>query len=593
MNRWKTHKNDVDIEKMAQVLKIDPVLCSVLANRGMRTKNTAIKFLNPKLDFLHNMADMAGVTDAVGIIKNGIAQGANFCIFGDYDADGITSTVIMHKALTGLGAKCGYYIPHRSKEGYGPSIAAFDKLAKDYQIFIIVDSGIAAMDEIAHALSLGLKVIIIDHHEPQSLDGKEVLPQAHAIIDPKQAGCPYPFKGLCAGGLSYKFAMHLYKELGKDFEHADEALIFAMMATFCDLVDLVDENRIIAKNGLLTLNTKFCTNIGLNALVIARNLEYNSIDDFAIGFVIGPCINASGRLDSATLAVELFLTQDKDRANELAARLVELNEERKEMCARFVEEAVQSLPPNDELDDIILIHHPKIHESIAGIVAGRVKEHTGRPTIVFANSYDAINDKDIAKGSARSIEGYNIFEHMQNNKDLFLRFGGHEMAAGVSLEIDNIDILRNRLNNASTLTKDDFNPTIYAEKWVELDEITFELASHFTALSPFGKANKEPMFFAKDIVTEHVQLLGQSGQTLKLVFRTMQGRKINAIAFKAVEKFTEYLQEHYSNEVASGFASGKLRNLNIKMDCAFNVRINTYMGNSSLQLVINDFKRSE
>ena len=593
MSRWKIHENDVDIEKMAEVLKIDPVLCDVLANRGIRTKNTAIKFLNPKLEYLHDMASMAGVADAVEIISTGIEKTQAFCIFGDYDADGITSTVITHKALEGLGAKVGYYIPHRSREGYGPSIAAFEKLAQDYQILIIVDSGIAALDEIARAVELGLKVIVIDHHEAQTDEaGNEALPAAHAIIDPKQANCAYPFKQMCAGGLSYKFAMHLYKELGKGFKDADEALIFAMIATFCDIVDLVDENRIIAKNGLLTLNTKFSTNIGLNALVMARNLEYNSIDDFAVGFVLGPCINASGRLDTAELAVELFLTKDKERAAELAAQLVELNDKRKEMCAKFVEEAVQNLPPDDELDDIILIYHPEIHESIAGIVAGRVKEHTGRPTIVFAKSHDVASGKDFAKGSARSIEAYNIFEHMQNNKELFLRFGGHALAAGVSLDVENIDILRKRLNDASTLTKDDFDPIIYAEKWVQLDDITFELASHFTALAPFGKANKEPMFFARDIVTEQVQILGQNKQTLKLVFRTEQGRKINAIAFKAVEKFADYLRKYYSDEVADGFFSGKLRNLNIKMDCAFNVRINTYMGNSSLQLVITDFRTS-
>ncbi|MCL2752827.1 MAG: single-stranded-DNA-specific exonuclease RecJ, partial [Defluviitaleaceae bacterium] len=444
MKRWVLRKNDANIELMSEVLKIDPVLCNILANRNIRSKNTAIRFLNPILDYLHPMDEMMGVAKATNIIQDGIEADKRFCIFGDYDADGVSSTVILRKGLEGLGADIWHYIPHREKEGYGLNLAAVEEIANDCHILIAVDNGIAAADEVTRAAELGIEVIIIDHHEPpftEKEDGsrQEVLPPAAAIINPKQSSCKYPFKELSAAGLSYKFIQHLYAESNIDFEAADEALVFATIATFCDVVDLVDENRILAKNGLRLLNTQGTKNVGLNALVKARNLEYNSIDDFAIGFVLGPCINASGRLSCADLAVELFLTQDEARAAELAAELVELNEERKTLCAKHVDNTIASLEMS-QLDDVLVLFIPEIHESIAGIVAGRVKEHTQHPTIVFSDAHG------VAKGSARSIEGYNVFEALQKHKDLFDRFGGHAMAAGITMPIENIDELRKRLN---------------------------------------------------------------------------------------------------------------------------------------------------
>ncbi|MDR2168076.1 MAG: single-stranded-DNA-specific exonuclease RecJ [Clostridiales bacterium] len=585
MRRWILRENDANIDLMAGVLKISPILCRILANRGIRTKNTAIRYLNPILGYLHDTAKMLGIAEAVDIIRHGIAEGAKFCIFGDYDVDGVSATVILRRVLAQLGADCGHYIPHRIHEGYGLNLAAIEQIADEYQVLIAVDNGISAVAEVARAAELGLKVIILDHHQPATEAGAEILPPAHAIINPKQAACPYPFKELCAAGIAYKFALHLCEEFGKSFEAAGEALIFATIATFCDVVDLVDENRIIAKNGLRLLtrqNTENSINIGLNALVKARNLEYNSIDDFAIGFILGPCINASGRLDSAGLAVRLFLSEDEAEAEELADKLAALNDERKDLCAKFVDEAIKNLP--EDLDDVPVIYIPEIHESISGIVAGRIKEHTGRPTLVIARS------GEVAKGSARSIEAYNIFEEMQKCKDLFLRFGGHKMAAGVTLPIENIDLLRKRLNAASQLAPEDFLPIIFGEAWLDLDEITFELAQEIAALSPFGKANREPAFFTRGIFTERAEIIGKSGETLRLTFRSEQGRKITAVAFKSVEKFIKLLEENYSEGVAQGFAARKTPNLHIKLDIAYNIRINTYMGNSSLQLVIMDFK---
>ncbi|MCL2576090.1 MAG: single-stranded-DNA-specific exonuclease RecJ [Defluviitaleaceae bacterium] len=589
MKRWVLRENDANIDLMTKTLGVSPILCEILANRGLRSKNTAVQFLNPLRDYLLALDNMAGVTDAVDIIRDGVDNGKRFCIFGDYDVDGVSGTVILHKGLAGLGADITHYIPHREKEGYGLNMAAVENIAgSGCNIFITVDNGIASVAEVARAIELGMAVIIIDHHEPPFVEEDEkryeVLPPANAIVNAKQADCGYPFKELSAAGVSYKFVRHLYGRLEKEFNLDNELLIFAAIATFCDVVDLVGENRILAKNGLRLLNKAEtgATNIGLNALVKARNLEYNDIDDFAIGFILGPCINASGRLSSADLAVELFLTDDEARAVELASQLVLLNDERKALCAKYVDETIVGLDMT-ALDDVLVIFVPDIHESIAGIVAGRVKEHTYRPTIVFSDAHG------VAKGSARSIEGYNVFEALQKNKDLFTRFGGHAMAAGITMPIENIDELRQRLNSNSGLTTDDFNPIIYGEKELKLDEITFELATQIAALSPFGKANKEPIFFTKGIFTEKAEIVGQSGQTLRLTLRTDNGRKITAIAFKAVDNFVQLLNKNYNEKIAKGFVSGRLVNLNIKLDIAYNIRINTYKGNSSLQLVIIDF----
>jgi single-stranded-DNA-specific exonuclease len=440
---------------------------------------------------------------------------------------------------------------------------------------------------VARAKELGLDIIIIDHHEAQYTEENgvrtEILPPADAIIDPKRGDCPYPFKEMSAAGITYKFARHLHSAFGAKFADEAEFLVFAAIAAFCDVVDLVDENRIIAANGLSILRRQAFKNIGLKALVKARNLEYNKIDTFDIGFILGPCINATGRLDSAELAVQLFLCDCPKQAEALAAKLVELNDERKALTAQYAEKTTQELA--DAQDKVLVAFVPDMHESIAGIVAGRVKDALHRPVIVFTKSVDG----DIAKGSARSIEAYNVFEELQRHKELFIRFGGHKMAAGVSLLVENIDILRRRLNEFCLLTDADFVPIIYVEKELCLDEVTYELAQSIQILAPFGKANKQPVFITREIYTESAEIIGQSGSTLRLAFRSDAGRKIRAIAFKSVEKFRNMLAKSYSKEVCEKFANGQLRNLAIKMDMAYHIEVNTYNGNSSLQLRVLDF----
>jgi len=590
MARWIIKENDANIELMSKTLGISPILCEILANRDIRTKNTAIKYLQPSLDFLHqDFGLMMDVDKATRIIREGIADGKCFCIYGDYDVDGVSSTMILHKSLQALGGNSTYYIPHREEEGYGLNVAAVEKIARQADILIAVDNGVSAITEVSRAKELGLTVIIIDHHEAAYIEenGKNIeqLPPADAVIDPKRKDCPYPFKEMCAAGLTYRFAKYLHESSGKDFagnfDKNGDFIVFAAIASFCDVVDLVDENRIIAANGLTTLRKQAFKNIGLNALVKARNLEYNKIDTFDIGFILGPCINATGRLASAELAVKLFLTENESEAGSLAAKLVELNDERKALTEQYAEKTMSELVESE--DKVLVAYQPNMHESIAGIVAGRVKEALHQPAVVFTNS------GDIAKGSARSIEAYNIFEQMQKNKDLFFRFGGHKMAAGASLPVENIEVLRKRLNDTCELTREDFVPIIYIEKELVLDDITFELAQSLQLLAPFGKANKQPVFVTREVYTENVEIIGQSGNTLRLAFRTDTGRKIRTVAFKSVDKFKEMLAKSYSESVREGFAVGRIKNLAIKMDIAYHIEINTYNGNSSLQLRILDF----
>jgi len=587
MANWILKSNDANIQLMADTLKISPIVCEVLANRGVRTKNNATKFLNPSPAFMHDGGLMAGMAAACDIVLRGIVDGKKFCIYGDYDVDGVSATVILHKALSGLGADCAYYIPHREHEGYGLNVPALEKIATTANILITVDNGIAADAEIARAKELGLTVIIVDHHEPpytvENGVKTEHLPAADAIIDPKQADCSYPFKELCAAALAYKFAEQLCIKAGADFATRTEAMIFAATASFCDVVDLVDENRIIAATGLSLLRAQISSNIGLNALVKARNLEYNSIGAFEIGFIIGPCINASGRLESAGHAVELFLSDDAAKAEALAAKLVELNNERKDLCAKYVEKVINDLA-DKPLDRVLVLYEADLHESIAGIVAGRVKDAVHRPAIVLSKS------GGVAKGSARSIEAYDIFAELQNCKDLFFRFGGHKMAAGLTLPEENIDELRRRLNNACVLTDADFVPVLHIDGVLALDDITFELAQSLEILAPFGKANKQPIFATYEIFTESAEIIGQSGSTMRLTFRTESGRPIKAVAFKSVDKFADMLAKSYSPAVVQSFLAGRTRNLTIKMDIAYCIEINTYNGNSSLQLRILDFK---
>jgi len=564
MKNWQMIQTDANLELMAKTLGVSEIAANVMANRGLRTKNTALSFLKPSLDKLHDAMQLKGAKEAVERIAKAITAREKTVIYGDYDADGVMSTAIMYRVLSRLGADVSYYIPHRQEEGYGLNKAAIEKLsAQGIRLIIAVDNGISAAAEVRHGNGLGIDTVIIDHHE----EGDE-LPPAVSIVDPKQSGCEYPFKELCAAGLAYKMAGALCQYMNDSFQERDELLVFAAIATLCDIVSLTDENRIIVNSGLAVINANKLINPGLGSLITLRGYLEKTIDSFGVGFVIGPCINSSGRLESANLSVELLLTSDFTRRMELAHKLQELNDNRKNLTAECVERVMEGLDPKDK---VLVIVDEIAHESVAGIVAGRIRDATGRPTILLTPGEGAM------KGSARSIPGYNIYEALHANQELFTRFGGHEMAAGMTLPAENIPLLREALNKSCVLTDDDFVTTILIDRELNPDDVTLNLSDELAWLSPFGKGNDEPMFVSRSLIAENVRVIDDKN-TLIFTLLSPGGKKIKAIAFGLNELFHEQLPD------AKSQATG-----GILMDAVYNVETNVYNGVASVQMRLRDF----
>ena len=589
--KWIIDTTDANITLMAETLGISPFTANVLANRGIRTRNTAIKFLRPDVSHMHDAGQMKDMDKAASLLREHIAAKNKITIYGDYDVDGVMSTVILHKLVECLGGVASYYIPQREEEGYGLNMSSVVKLAETgTKLLLTCDNGIAAVAEIAEAQRLGIDVIVLDHHEPGFLtneDGTrtEVIPEANAVVDPKQADCPYPFKMLCAGGLAYKFAAHIYTQTSQPFDHEEEYAALAAMATFCDVVDLIDENRIIAQRGLYVINSGKADNLGLRALMRARSLDSKALGAYDIGFIIGPCVNATGRLEHAAFSVELFLAKTESAAAEMAGMLVGLNEERKELTSAACEAAIEALPEAETMDKVLVLYNAEVHESIAGIVAGRIKDRVGRPVIMLTKSANGF-----VKGSARSIEAYHMFEALNANRDLFERFGGHSMAAGLTMAEDNVPLLRERLNRDCALVEDDFTSIVHTDGELSLEEATFTLTQQLSILEPFGKANREPLFIANNVMAQPVELIGASKTTLRFTFETENGRKLKGICFGKADMFADMLREGYAPDVVDSFMSGALKGLTVRLDIVFHLEINEYNGNQSVQLRITDFR---
>ena len=584
MAKWVQRTTDANIELMAQTLGVHACVATAMANRGVRSRNQAANYLCPNEKNFHEPALFKDIEEAVKIVADCIEHGVRIAVYGDYDVDGVTGTVILCKILRERGADVIYYIPHRELEGYGLNSIAVERLIeKGVGLVVTCDNGVASEVEIALLSDAGIKTIVIDHHEPP-----EAPCGAAAMVNPKQAECEYPFDALCAGGLAYKFSKSLYNYYDKENPFEDEFLVFAAIASFCDVVDLQGENRLITQMGLKLLNDGRCNNIGLKALLTVRQLEDKEIGAFDIGFIIGPCINATGRLDRADIAVDLFLTEDEAEAQRLAAKLVLLNDERKALTSNSVELVLEEVvKPEWAEQKVLVLFKPEIHESIAGIVAGRVKEAVNKPTIIISRG------RELAKGSARSIEGYNIFDELSKNTDLFERFGGHAMAAGLSLKEENIDELRRRLNETCSLTEDELVNTIYFDNYLELSEATFELAQQITMLKPFGKANHEPLFVTRGAVAESVDLIGATKTTLRFSFATEtpngKNRWLKGICFGKAARFIEMMRERYSEAVCANFEKGLANGLSVVLDIIYSLEINEFNGNTSVQLNVKDF----
>lgn len=584
--KWLLRNRKVDLKAMSEKYKISQLLCKLMVNRDIIDENIINSYINPVYKYLHSPKTMKDVVIAVDIIKRKIQENKKIRIIGDYDVDGIISVFILYTALKKCGANVDYEIPDRIKDGYGIN-ENIVKVAYDEGVDTIItcDNGISAIDQIQYAKDLGLTVIVTDHHDVPFIEEDGVRTflssQADAIINPKQIECEYKFKSICGAGVAFKLMEALYEEIGMDKEECYKLIEFVAIATVCDVVDLIDENRIFVKNGLEMLNNS--KNIGINALKKACGLEDKEITAYHLGFVIGPCLNASGRLDSAKKGLELLLMEDDEEAKNLAQEIVDLNDARKNMTKEGVDRAINIIDITDiNNDNILVVYIPDIHESLAGIVAGRVKEKYNKPTIILTKSEEGV------KGSARSIEEYNMFEGLLACKELLDKFGGHPMAAGLSLQEDKVDELRIALNNKCELTDEDLTRKIMIDSSLPLEYLNLHLIEELNVLEPFGKGNSKPVFGVRDAKITKAMLLGKDKNVLKLKLLTNNNITIDAMIFNDLENFESKIIEKYGNEELDNLYNKS--NNNIPMDFTFYPSINEWNGNKSIQIVVNGIR---
>lgn len=584
--KWLLRNRKVDLKAMSEKYKISQLLCKLMVNRDIIDENIINSYINPVYKYLHSPKTMKDVVIAVDIIKRKIQENKKIRIIGDYDVDGIISVFILYTALKKCGANVDYEIPDRIKDGYGIN-ENIVKVAYDEGVDTIItcDNGISAIDQIQYAKDLGLTVIVTDHHDVPFIEEDGVRTflssQADAIINPKQIECEYKFKSICGAGVAFKLMEALYEEIGMDKEECYKLIEFVAIATVCDVVDLIDENRIFVKNGLEMLNNS--KNIGINALKKACGLEDKEITAYHLGFVIGPCLNASGRLDSAKKGLELLLMEDDEEAKNLAQEIVDLNDARKNMTKEGVDRAINIIDSTDiNNDKILVVYIPDIHESLAGIVAGRVKEQYNKPTIILTKSEEGV------KGSARSIEEYNMFEGLLACKELLDKFGGHPMAAGLSLQEDKVDELRIALNNKCELTDEDLTRKIMIDSSLPLEYLNLHLIEELNVLEPFGKGNSKPVFGVRDAKITRAMLLGKDKNVLKLKLLTNNNITIDAMIFNDLENFESKIIEKYGNEGLDNLYNKS--NNNISMDFTFYPSINEWNGNKSIQIVVNGIR---
>ena len=586
MEKWFVMRKGAPFGEIAEKFHINPVLARLIRNRDVVGDEHIQRYLHGTLNDLHDGMLMKGMDKAVDILLEKIQEDRKIRIIGDYDIDGINATYILLEGIRALGGDVDIDIPDRMKDGYGLNRNLIDR-AFDAEIDTIItcDNGIAASEEIAYGKSLGMTIIVTDHHEvPYEEFGEEkqyILPSADAVIDPKQEDCHYPFKGLCGAAVAYKLVETLFNVTGKDVEDVDYLMENVAIATVGDVMDLVDENRIFVKQGLEMI--KRTQNLGLKALIECTGVDVNRLSAYHIGFVIGPCLNASGRLDTAKRALELLCAKTKKEADVLAGDLKALNDNRKDMTAIAVEEAIEQIEESVLKNDrVLVVYLPECHESLAGIVAGRVRERFYKPTFVLTKAEEGV------KGSGRSIETYHMYEELNKCKSLLTKFGGHKLAAGVSLEEENVDLLRKMLNENATLTEDDLTAKVSIDMQLPLKYISESLVDELELLEPFGKGNTKPVFVEKNIEILKGTILGKNRNVVKMQVCDEEGISMDAMCFGDVQQFLDYLMgkfgEQRVNQMLQGYRTG------IKLAFTYYPTVNEYMGRRSVQIVVQNYQ---
>lgn len=569
MEKWVVCTKKADFYGIAEKFSINPVIARLIRNRDVIGDEKIQEYLYGTLADLPSGRKMKDLEKAAEILEKKIQEGCRIRIIGDYDIDGVTSTTILLKGLKRLGAKVDTCIPDRIKDGYGINEHLISKALEDgIDTIVTCDNGIAAYNEITEAKESGMTVVITDHHDVPFRDTKNgrkwIIPPADAVVNPKQQNCPYPNKNLCGAVVAWKLIWIMYENAGIP---AEEILTFtelAAVATVGDVMDLQGENRIIVKEGLRQLS--HTETPGLKALIQVNNLEHAEISSYHVGFVLGPCINASGRLDTASRALKLLCEQDPVEAARLAGDLIALNESRKAMTEQGKEEAIEKVENSDLKNDrVLVIYLPDCHESLAGIIAGRIRELYNKPVFVLTKGEKS------AKGSGRSIEAYSMYEELVKCRDFMEQFGGHPMAAGLSIKEENIERFRKRLNENCTLTEEDLRPKIVIDVPMPVSYISRELVEQLSLLEPFGKGNVKPLFAQKNLSVLNLRIFGKNHNVAKMKLTDGSGTSVDAVYFGEAEKFAEFVKNHE------------------RISVTYYPEINSYQGRETLQAVIRNY----
>lgn len=569
MEKWFVTMKKADFNGIAEKYQISPIIARLMRNRDVIGDEAIDFYLNGTVEDLYDGLLMKDMDRAVDILKEKIEEGKKIRVIGDYDIDGVNATYILQQGLAGLGADVDTDIPDRIKDGYGIHEQLIQKAVEDgIDTIVTCDNGIAASAEIADAKERGLTVVITDHHDipfQETENGKEwIIPPADAVINPKQADCAYPNKNLCGAVVAWKLIWALYEKNGISQSEVLDFTELAAVATVGDVMDLQGENRIIVKEGLRQLSATHTP--GLRALIRANNLDGAEITAYHVGFVLGPCINASGRLDTAARSLELLCETNEEKAAELAGDLLALNQSRKAMTEKGKEEAIRLIEETGLNEDrVLVVYLPDCHESLAGIIAGRIREKYHKPVFVLTKGENSV------KGSGRSIEAYSMYEEMVKCGDLLIQFGGHPMAAGLSIEEKNVELFRKQLNANCTLTEEELRPKIVIDVPMPVSYLSRELTEQLKILEPFGKGNTKPIFAQKGLRVLNLRIFGKNQNVAKMKLEDQTGMQMDAVYFGEAEKFADFVRQQEEISVT------------------YYPEINVYQGRETLQVVIRNY----
>ena len=587
--RWRLYAKKADFAAISKAYGINQVTARIMRNRGVETKEEIESYLKGDLDYLSDPALMKDADKAASLLEAAIANNELIAISSDFDNDGIFSGLLLKEAIIELGGCAAIFTPNRVMEGYGVNSRFVEEAnARGASVLLTCDNGIAAFEAIDEAKKLGMTVIVTDHHEVpfEEHDGKKIylLPKADAIVDPKQEDCAYPFKSLCGTGVAYQLMTLLFRRMKRTMSHQEIFLQYTAIATVADVMELVGENRILVRKGLSYLN--HTNHTGLRALMEVCGIAPEQVRAYHIGFILGPCFNAAGRLDTIVHALELLESKEYDQALALAGELWAMNEERKELTRVGTERAVELIEHATWKDEhVYLVYIKDCHESVAGIIAGRLRERYYRPVLVFT---DASEEGQI-KASGRSIDDYDMFTELSAFRNLFLRFGGHKMAAGLTMEKKNLEILRDGLNARCTLTQTQLMPLVMIDAAMPLGYISEEVIADLEKLEPFGRANEKPLFAQQHLSVLRLSRIGKNRNVVKMSVMGPEGIIMDALYFGDTDVFFDFLEEEYGRDNVAAALRG-MRNT-IDIGVTYYPQINEFQGKRSLQIVIQNYCR--